>query len=214
MQQSERQRTDPLIPILASAVALVCLGAILLVFYPRVRSLVAEGRGAVVRSVPPEGGRVPLWVCRSEKGVAILIEPRVLTGTTTDAALDALLGGGPNHYLRLSIYNFGRADSYRLSVPDSGFDSPEGGARLIPCAALLPETMDAAGRTLLLGLGATQSLEVPTGRRGQILLVVSADVAGRTAFVSGGLRFERREVPRLALAKFRQRPDLRDFLDF
>jgi hypothetical protein len=214
MRRLVRQRSDPLIPILGTAVTLVCLGAVLLVFYPRISSMMADRQGGVVRPVPADDAVLPLWVCRTEEGVALLIEPAALSGETTDAALDGLLGGGPYHYLKLSVYNFGRAEAYRLELPAAGFDSPEGGPRLVPTGVLVPEATDLAARRVLHGLGAVRLLEVPPHASGQALLAVTQDVSKRTGFVSGTLRFERREITRLALAQWHDSPALKDFLDF
>ena len=208
------KRSDPLIPILGSAVSLVVLGTILIVFYPRVRAWFEDGDNAVVLSLPPLDEEVPLWTCSPRPGVALLIEPLDLAGPATDPALDDMLGGGPYHYLRLSVYHFEGDDPYRVDVPERGFDSPEGGPRLVPASARLGRGLDAAARTVLTGLGAVSSLVLDPGRQGQILLVVDADVAGRTGFVSGTLRFERRAVTRYALAAWHERPQLESFLDF
>jgi len=208
------KRSDPLIPILGSAVSLVVLGAILLVFYPRVSSWFENGEDAVVLSLPALEEEVPLWTCSPRAGVALLIEPLDLAGPATDPALDTMLVGGPYHYLRLSVYHFEGDDPYRIDLPAQGFDSPEGGPRLVPASARLARGLDASARTVLTGLGAVPSLLLEPGRHGQILLVAGGDLSGRTGFVSGGLRFERRAVTRYALAAWHERPELDSFLDF
>jgi len=214
MRGAVQQRSDPLIPILGSAVTLVCLGAVLLVFYPRISMLMADRQGGVVHAVPPDDAVLPLWVCRTEDGVALLIEPVALTGETTDKGIDGLLGGGPYHYLKLSVYNFGRDEPIRIELPADGFDSPEGGPRLVPVGVLIPEALELASRRLLKGLGAVRFLEVPPHSSGQALLAVSQDVSARTEFVSGTLRFERREIARWALAQWHETPALKVFLKF
>jgi len=209
------RRSDPLIPILGSAVTLVCLGAVLLVFYPRLRSILADDRGAVVRSVAPAEGKIPLWVCRTEEGVALLLEPLELSGDTKDKALDSILAGGTHHYLRLRVYNFGRDEDYVLALPAQGFDSPEGGPRLVPCASMLPKDIASASLKLMRGLGAVATLTVAPGHHARALFATSGnDLSQRTAFLSGGLTFERREVARGTLAQWHQTPALRQFLDF
>jgi len=222
-RQPPRHRSDPLIPILASAVTLVCLGAVLLVFHPRLRAILDEGRDGVVRSVAPSDGKVPLWICRSEDGVALLLEPIDLSAAMTDArsagmsdrALDTMLASGEHQYLRLSVYNFGRDEDYTLALPTSGFDSPEGGARLVPCASLFPKSITPVSQKLMVGLGAVSSLTVPRGQHARALLAASGkNLSNRTAFQSGSLSFERREVARIVLAAWHQEPALRAFLDF
>jgi hypothetical protein len=188
-----QKRSDPLIPILGSAVSLVVLGAVLLVFYPRVSSWFAQDDAAVIQPLVDLEAEVPLWKCTSSDGVAMLIEPMLMAGDGTDPALDSMLEGGPYRYLR---------------------DSPEGGARLFPAAARVRPGLSAVARTVLSGLGSVPVLEVPPGRHGQILLVTTADVTARTAFVSGELRFERRKVTRYALAAWRERPEFKTFQDF
>ena len=194
---------------------LVCLGAVLLVFLPRVRAIVAADRGAVTRTLPPAEGKIPTWICRSQEGVALLVEPIELSGVTTDKALDSIFKGGKHRYLRLSVYNFGRDDDFTLKLPADGFDSPEGGARLVPCASLIPDDISAAHRVTVLGLGAVSMLRVAPGHHARALLAAAdEDLSQRTAFVTGGLTFERREVPRIVLAKWHQAPALRAFEDF
>jgi hypothetical protein len=208
------KRSDPLIPILGSAVSLVVLGAILLVFYPRVSAWFEKDEGAVVLSLPAPGEVVPLWTCSPRPGVALLIEMLDIAGEAADPALDSMLAGGPYLYLRLSAYHFEGDEPYRIDVPGAGFDSPEGGARLLPAAACLRPDLDAAARSVLAGLGAVGSLDLESGRQGQILLVATGDVSTRTAFLSGSLKFERRAVTRYALAAWHEEPRLQSFLDF
>jgi hypothetical protein len=208
------KRSDPLIPILGSAVSLVVLGAILLVFYPRVSSWFDQDEAAVIQPLVELDESVPLWTCAARKGVAMLIEPMVIAGDGTDPVLDSMLEGGPYRYLKLSVYNFGTADSFRLDVPGKGFDSPEGGPRLLPAAARVRPDLDAVSRAVLAGLGSKATLDVPPGRHGQMLLIAGADVSARTAFVSGALPFERKEVTRYALAAWREHPEFKTFQDF
>jgi hypothetical protein len=208
------KRSDPLIPILGSAVSLVVLGAILLVFYPRVSAWFEQDEGAITLSRPAPEEPVPLWTCSPRPGVALLIEMLDLAGEATDPALDSMLTGGPYHYLRLSVFHFEGEAPYRLTAPGTGFDSPEGGVRVLPAATRMRPDLDAAARTVLAGLGAVPGLDVEPGRQGQILLVAAEDVAARTAFVSGPLKFERRAVTRYALAAWHEEPELQSFLDF
>ncbi|MEM8883602.1 MAG: hypothetical protein AAGD14_06030 [Planctomycetota bacterium] len=213
-QRPERQGTDPLIPILGSAVSLVVLGAVLLVFYPRISAWMEVDRGPVVQSLPPVAEEIPLWTCRTEKGVALLIEPLTIDAENTDPVLDGMLEGGPYRYYRLSVYNFDRAEPFVLEVPAAGFASPEGGDPLRPAAARVRADLDAQQRTILLGLGATASVTVEQGHRGQILLVAPASMDARTAFVDGAQRYDRRSLPRLQLAHWHASPRWELFLDF
>ena len=215
-----QKRSDPLVPILGAAVSLVVMGAILLFFYPRISSWFDQDQAAVVQPLPAADEAIPLWVCSTEPGVALLIEPVDVVGEGDDPALDSMLDGGPYRYLRLSVYNFDRDEPFRLQLSGRGFDSPEGGVRLLPAAARVRRGLDAPARTVLAGLGGVATLEVPRGQRGQILLVAQvlegeqADPATRTAFVSGKLKFERREVARMTLAAWHQSPKLKTFQDF
>ena len=59
-------------PILGSAVALVVVGAIALVFYPRVARWFGPKESSVGVSVASPTATVPIWVCRSVDGVALL----------------------------------------------------------------------------------------------------------------------------------------------
>ena len=87
------KRTDPLIPILASSVAFVVVGAIVLVFYPRVRDLIGPEQDSVVGTRASEQVGVPVWICRSEEGVALLIEPWL--DAESSKVLGGALRGGP-----------------------------------------------------------------------------------------------------------------------
>ncbi len=214
-----QQRSDPLIPILGSAVSLVVIGAILLVFVPRVSDWFEERADTVVEPLPDAAQAIPLWTAVPQAGVAMLIEPLTLTGDATDPALDLMLEGGPYRYYRLRVYNFEGKNSVRVDLGGGGtttpgFDSPEGGARLLPAAAKILPTIDARSRTVLVGLGATATLEVPPGESGQLLLVATADVSARTAFTRGSLQFRRKEKARRDLASWHEHPTLKQFQDF
>ena len=206
------KRTDPLVPILASSVAFVVVGAIVLVFYPRVRDLIGPEKDSVVGVRASEQVGIPVWLCQSEEGVAMMIEPCL----DEDAArvLGAALEGGPYHFLRLGIYNFDRETPFVFRIPEAGLSSPEGGSPACATAALLRSEVPAYLRTVLDGLGAVQSIEVGKGSSAQALLAVKESPGKRTAFVSGHLRFERRLIQRLRLESWRVHPAYQDFKDF
>lgn len=205
-----RERSDPLIPILGSAVALVVIGAIGLVFYPRISRWFGPERSSVTAHGESPNTRVPVWVCRSVEGVALIVQG----GYNGEAAkvLNRALEGGPYHYVRLSVYNFGQDKPFTLELGE--FVSPSGGAAAVPAIRYLRADLEEHRRTVLRGLGAVAKLEVAKGRRGQALLVITDDPGKRSSFVSGNLIFERREVERLRLATWRARPTLKQFMDF
>ena len=207
-----RQRFDPLVPILGSAVALVVIGAAAFIFYPALSRFFGPGQPAVAREQASPSAIVPVWVCRAESGVALMLESGCDQGSAR--ALDRGLVGGPHRYLRLSVYNFARKEPFLLELPREGFDTPEGGPRARPAAHLLRPDAPAHLLAVLRGLGAVTDLRVGLGRNGHALLVVSGDPSSRTAFVSGRLRFERRELERLALASWRAQPALETFLEW
>jgi len=205
-----RERTDPLVPLLGVAVFAVVLGAIGLVFYPRIAEWVDRDERVDAVLVSPDA-RVPVWVCRGVEGVALLMEP--LTERELGEGLaDALVPGGPRAFLRLAVYNFAAKEPYVLELPAAGFASPEGGAPAVPVAGLVRPDVEPRLRPILSGLGAVTRLAVAEGRRGQALLAVPDDPQRRTAFVSGELRFERKEVTRWNLARWQRQPSLSEFL--
>ena len=206
------KRTDPLVPILASSVAFVVVGAIVLVFYPRVRDLIGPEQDSVVGMRTSEQVGVPVWVCESEEGVALLIEPWL--DPEAAQALGGALKGGPYHFLRLGIYNFAGESSYLFRIPDGGLSSPGGGRPALGSATLLRDEAAAHLRSVLFGLGAVRSVEVAKGQTAQVLLAIEESPENRTAFVSGDLRFERRLIPRGRLEAWRIQPDYQRFKDF
>jgi hypothetical protein len=197
-----RERSDPLVPLLGLAVALVVVGAFGAVFYPRLVRWLGPHRASVVGQPPSPTATVPVWISRTEDGVALVIEADWDPGTAP--ALDRALEGGPHRYLRLSVYNFAH----------EGFASPEGGDPARPAAFLLRPDAAEHLRAVLRGLGAVRHLEVAKGCSGHALLVTAADPRRRTAFVSGKLRFERRELQRRVLAAWQNKPDWEEFNDF
>lgn len=207
-----RERPDPLVPILGSAVALVVAAAITLHFYPRISRWIEVRSRESVDPPPPPDDRVPVWVCRPEEGVALLLEtgPEVAAASALDQALRA----GPRHLLRLTVYNFAREEPYALALPPEGYDSPEGGPPALPAVALAAADPPPRLRVALEGLGFVDRVEVPKGRTGKLLLVVAEDPSLRTAFVSGALRFERRQLERRLLAAWQAKPDWKGFQDF
>jgi hypothetical protein len=207
-----RERSDPLVPLLGLAVALIVVGAFGVVFYPRVVRWLGPRQESVVGEPPSPTATVPVWISRTEDGVALVIEADWDPGTAP--ALDRALKGGPYRYLRLSVYNFAHEGPFRLELPPQGFASPEGGEPARPAASVLRADAAEHLRAVLRGLGAVAQLEVAQGCSGHALLVTGADPRRRTAFVSGELRFERRELPRRVLASWQNRPDWEEFNDF
>jgi len=207
-----RSRSDPLVPLLGVAVSIVVAGAIGLVFIPRVARWLDADRDPIVGARPSPTATVPVWVSRTADGVALMLEadPDAGSGTTLDKGLE----GGPYAYLRLTVYNFARAAPYVLDLESQGFASPEGGAAARPAAALLKTDAPAHLKAVLRGMGAVARLDVKKGHTGHALLVVEGDPRRRTAFVSGELRLERRELQRRVLASWQQQPDWKGFTDF
>lgn len=202
-----RQRKDPLLPLLASAVSVVILGA-MFHFYPRVQRWLGPDLGAVSGHVQPPGEAVPVWVCREVEGVGLLLR------ATRDETLDGAFEGGPYRLLTLHVWNFAREEPFDLALPEKGFVSPEGGDPAFPAARLVRPDAPERLRPVLLGVGAVTSLSVPKGRSGKVLLAVASDPAPRTAFICGTLTFERRELERRTLAQFESKPDRKQFEDF
>jgi hypothetical protein len=207
-----RERSDPLVPLLGLAVTIVVVGAFGVVFYPRIARWLGPHEESVVGEPPSPTATVPVWISRTSDGVALVLEADWDGGTAR--ALDRALEGGPYRYLRLSVYNFAREAGYLLELPRAGFVSPEGGEPVRPAAFVLRADAGEHLRAVLRGLGAVARLEVAKGRSGHALLVTQEDPRRRTAFVSGDLRFERRELQRRVLASWQNRPDWEEFNDF
>lgn len=203
-----RERKDPLLPLLGAAVSLI-LVASAIHFYPYFARRLASPRPPVTGAVASPDDAVPVWVCRSVDGVALLLRVEA-----EDKGLADALKGGPYGFLTLHVYNFAREAPFELNLPEAGFASPEGGDALVPAARLVRPDAPPRLRPVLLGLGAVDSLRVEKGHGAQALLVVRGDPSRRTAFVSGDLTFERRELERRVLARFEQRPDAKQFEDF
>jgi hypothetical protein len=202
-----RERRDPLLPILASVVSLILVAAAIHL-YPYVARHFERGPPVVQVLAPPDE-EVAVWVCKSVEGVALLLRAQA-----EDHGLGGALEGGPHRLMTLYVFNFAREAPFELNLPEAGFLSPEGGEPAVPAAKLVKADVPAQLRPVLLGLGAVRSLRVPKGHRAQALLALRGDPAPRTAFVSGGLTFERRELEHRALARFEQRPDAKQFGDF
>jgi len=202
------ERKDPLLPLLATAVSLV-LAASIFHFYPRVSRWIGSDVPAVVGEREAPDGAVPVWVCRSVEGVALL-----LSGNGEEEGLAEAFEDGPYRLLTLHVYNFAREEPFELDLPAAGLVSPEGGEPALPAAQLLRADLPARLRPIVLALGAVPSLRVPKGHAGKALLALRGDPSKRTAFVSGPLTFERRELERTTLARFEQRPDPKQFEDF
>ena len=202
------QRSDPLVPILGAAVALVVLGAVGLVFYPRISRWFGPEKTSVSGARPLPNGRVAVWVCRSVPGVALLLE-----AGQNGAGLDQAVLGGPFSYLRLSVYNFGRTEPFLLDLSGK-FSAPDGGLVPAALATRLRPDLPAEQLTILHGIGAVDRVRVPEGHLGIALLVIGGDPAEGRSFALDELMFERRELKRQALAEWRRHPDLKQFQDF
>jgi hypothetical protein len=202
------ERKDPLLPLLATAVSLVLVASVFH-FYPRISRWIGSDVASVSGDVEPAEAPVPVWVCRGVDGVGLL-----LSGSPDEQRIGADLEGGPYRLLTLHVYNFARAEPFELTLPEAGLASPEGGDNALPAARFVRAGTPERLRPLLLGLGAVRSLSVPEGRSGQALLVLKGDPSKRTAFVSGSLTFERKELKRRVLARFEERPDRKQFEDF
>lgn len=207
-----RKRQDPLVPILGSAVAVVVLGAIVLVFVPRISRWFGPDEAFVTGETLSPASRVPVWVCRGVEGVALLLESRF--DAAAEKALDAAFDGGAHHYLTLTVYNFARSEPFVLTPPVEGMPSPEGGPPAVPAFLRLRADLPAHLAAVVLGLGAAPGLRVERGHMGHLLLALDADPEERGAFACGALIFERRVVARRFLAAWQRRPDLKGFLEF
>jgi hypothetical protein len=200
------------VPVLGSAVAVVVIGAIGLVFYPRISRWFGPDRESVSAVAASPTAKVPVWVCRSVEGVALLLD----CGPQENARerLDGALTREGLFLIRLEVFNFAREAPFVLTLKGAGLASPEGGPRARPASSALRAGLSDPERAILRGMGAVDSLEVAKGHRGQALLVLATDPALRTSFATGELIFERREVERRTLAAWRQEPDLKEFQDF
>jgi len=207
-----RERSDPLVPILGSAVAAVVLGALLFVFYPRVSRWVSGDGPAVDAHPPSPDASVPVWVCRSVEGVALLIEP--FSDPSSEATLNAVLRNAPHHLLRVTVCNFAGPDVFSLDLPSYAFRTPEGHPSATPVASLLREGIAPDLLAVVGGLGAVARLDVARGHQGQALLAALGNPAPRPVLVAGELRFERREVAAQKLASWRDHPDWERFREF
>lgn len=207
-----RERPDPLVPVLGSAVALVVIGVVGLVFVPRISRWFGPGQDSVVARPPSPAAAVPVWICRTHEGVALILEE--VFSEATSEVLDRAFSGGRHHYLRLSVCNFAGAEPFSLEVPPEGLASPEGGPPAVPAERRLRPGPQGHMGAIMRGLGAVDGLTVERGRRGQLLLLIAENPSGRTAFSAGKLVFERREVERRILAAWNQQPDMGGFEDF
>jgi hypothetical protein len=202
------ERKDPMLPLLATAVSLVLVASVFH-FYPRISQWLGPSVDAVSSEQEAGDVAVPVWVCRGVEGVGLL-----LSGDGHHEGLGDAFPGGPYSLLTLHVYNFARDEPFDLTLPEKGFLSPEGGEPALPAISLVSADAPAALRPVLLALGAVPSLRVPKGHAGKALLAVRGDPLRRTAFVSGPLTFERRELERKTLARFEQRPDRKQFEEF
>jgi hypothetical protein len=202
------ERKDPMLPLLASAVSLVLVASVFH-FYPRISRWLGPEVDAVANAHEEADAAVPVWVCRGVDGVGLL-----LAGDGQHEGLGDAFEGGPYRLLTLHVWNFARDEPFELALPETGFVSPEGGEPALPAAALVKADVPATLKPILLASGAVPSVRVPKGHAGKALLAVKGDPARRTAFVSGGLMFERKELARQALARFELRPDRKKFEEF
>lgn len=202
------ERKDPILPLLATAVSLVLVASVFH-FYPRISQWLGPGVESVSGEHEAGDVAVPVWVCRGVDGVGLL-----LSSDGHHEGIGDAFAGGPHRFLTLHVYNFAREEPFELTLPEKGFLSPEGGEPALPAAALVNADTPEALRPVLLALGAVPSLRVPKGHAGKALLAIRGDPARRTAFVSGALTFERKELRRRTLARFEQRPDRKQFEEF
>ena len=124
-----RERPDPLVPVLGSAVAVVVIGVVGLVFVPRISRWFGPGQDSVVARPPSPAAVVPVWVCRSHEGVALLLEE--VFSEATSEVLDRAFSGGRHHYLRLSVCNFAGRSRSPWRSPSRDSPLPRAGRR--PC---------------------------------------------------------------------------------
>ncbi len=202
------QRSDPLVPILGTAVSLVVIASVFFVFYPRLRAHWADEDNPVVSNTQDPDGVVAVWLARAD-GVALVVSEHGDAGEA--AVLSSGMRAGPHRFLMLTIYNFERETPFTYEVPSTGLSSPEGGAPAMAAATLLRPDAPAALAPILAALGPSPRVTVAPGHLGQILLVVPDNPAQRTAFVNGTQRFERRELTRRSLASWRSGPTLKEF---
>jgi hypothetical protein len=129
-----RQRSDPFLPLLGSAVSIVVIAAIAVVFYPAAKRWFGADDVAVIGHPLSPSARVPVWIARADDGVALVLE------ATRDPDANRLLApafrGGPYRLLTLTVYNFDR-ETLVLDVPAEGLASPGGGPNALPAAAVV-----------------------------------------------------------------------------
>jgi len=207
-----RGRADAFVTLIASATSLLLIGFVAFVLYPRLTRWLGPEQPAVVGTAPSPTDAVPVWVCHGVEGVGLMLRAGLDEGAGN--GIGEALAGGPYQFLTLHVYNFAREEPFDLALPAAGFASPEGGEPARPVASLVRSDAPDHLRPILLGLGAVPTLSVPRGHSAQALLAVRGDPARRTGFVSGDLRFERRELERWRLARWQLRPDAREFEDF
>jgi hypothetical protein len=188
------------------------IGAIGLVFYPRISRWFGPDHESVASIAASPTAKVPVWVCRTVDGVALLLD----CGPQENARerVEGALSREGLFLIRLEVFNFARDEPFVLSLEGARFASPEGGPKAMPATAALRADLSEPERAVLRGMGAVERLEVSKGRRGQALLALAADPTARTSFATGELIFERRELERRTLAAGRQQPDLKEFQDF
>jgi hypothetical protein len=206
-----RQRSDPFLPLLGSAVSIVVIAAIAVVFYPAAKRWFGADDVAVIGHPLSPSARVPVWIARADDGVALVLE------ATRDPDANRLLApafrGGPYRLLTLTVYNFDR-ETLVLDVPAEGLASPGGGPNALPAAAVVDPDAPKSLLAIVQGMGLATHLEIARGRRALVLLVLAADPSDRTAFVTGDWILERRELERQVLAMWRQRPDWKRLREF
>jgi len=202
------KRGDPLVPLLASAVAAVVVGAVLFVFFPRLERWLQRRSGdALLAPVPARDTPVGVWVSSSADGAALLLE--YFSDPASEAEVHGALRGGAPHLLLLTACNVSGPEPLVVDLTSSGVAGPGGATVAVAAANLLRHDVAPALLPVLKALGAVARLEVPRGRSGQMLLAAYEDPRPLPELSAGALRFERREVTRVALATWRSRPDLR-----
>lgn len=212
MTSSNENRGDPFVPILASAVAAVVLGSIVFVFYPRVADWIAsQGEGVRGGHVSRET-KIPVWICRSEEGVALMLES--YPELSSQGALRGPSGSTPREFLLLSVYNFAGPEVFSIDFERQPFRAVDGLVPAEPASDLLVESAPANLKAVLRGLGALPRLDVPRGRTGQALFVLYGSASRHASYAVANLQFDRKQVAAGRLAGWRRKPDWKGFQEF
>lgn len=205
-------RGDPVVPLLASAVAAIVLGSIVFVFYPHVADWIASQKAGVSGRRDAAETEVPVWVCRNLEGVALFLEP--YPDGSAERVLNEAMPQGPRNYLLLQVFNFAGPEKVSFDFTKEPLRAVDGVVLPQPAADLLRESVPPALIPVLRGLGAVHAIDVARGRSGQALFVVFGDASRHAAYALGDLQFDLRRVALGKLAGFRRSPDLKGFREF